>query len=222
MDVTFGEWTFAAELLYRPDFRSLDDFWVEGSQDVEVKDGHLFVRTAKQKNKEATYVSSVFSKRYFKGDLLVEYTARDTGTDTQGNFNLFLHTTDPSGRDLYETRGERSGEYGEYHLLNNYLFTFLRSNVDGEGQDTPRARYRLRRDPGFVLKKEAHSYEWALNRWYRFKFLSRAGVVGISVDEHPFETYCWRDPQPLSEGYLAFRTFCSHLEIKDCSVYQVG
>ncbi len=221
MQIQFGDRKLDGELIYQPDFSTLDDFWCEGSQDVHVKANHLFIKTNLERDPEYTFICSVFSKKFFKGDLLAEFYAQDVHEESHGNFNMFIHTTMRDGRDLYETRKERTGDYPEYHVMNNYLYTFLRSSVEGEGATKPRARYRLRRDPGFILKKEVNSYEWEHFRWYKFQFLIKDGIAGISVDDNPFETYCWKDEEPLTEGYLAFRTFRSHLEIKDFKIYQV-
>lgn len=220
MPATFAGKALDAELLYESGFPNLDDFWYEGTPDVKAEGGSLVVRTLLERDERKHFVSSVFLKRIFKGDVLVRYRARSIHADSHRNFNFFIHTRHPDGRDLYATRGERSGDYPEYHVLDNYLFTCLKSDQqDREGFDF--FRYRMRRDPGFHLMKEVHSYRCENFRWYTFEYLIRQGEVSVCLDELPHECYTWRDPQPLREGYLGFRSFMSHLEFKDLRVFQV-
>jgi hypothetical protein len=220
MDLSFAGTKLSGDLLYQTNFDNLDDFWHEGSPDVSVNAGSLILRTLFERDDAKHFVSSVFLKRIFRGDLMVEFQARSIHADSHRNFNFFIHTRHPDGRDLYATRGERTGDYPEYHVLDNYLFTCLKSDQqDHEGFDF--FRYRMRRDPGFCLMKEVHAYRCENFRWYTFQFLVRQGAVSVCIDRLPHECYTWHDPRPLTEGYLGFRSFMSHLEYKNFSVFQV-
>jgi hypothetical protein len=219
--IRFGERDLRVAAAYASDFESLDDFWFEGTPDVTVEAGSLVVRTTLTRDDRYRFISSVFCGKPFQGNLLVEFDARSIHPDSHRNFNLFLHTRLRDGRDLYGTRGERRGDYPEYHAMDNYLFTFLPGNVAGEDPPREYSRWRFRRNPGFRLMKEIHSTPIEQQRWYHFQYLVRDGVVACSVDRNPLETYGWRDPDPLSGGHLGFRTFCSHMAYRTLRVWRV-
>lgn len=221
--ITFADKPLRGEGVYSSDFRSLDDFWWEGSPDVTVRDGSLLVRTTFQRDDRRHFISSVFCRRPFRGDVLVEFDARSIHAESHRNFNFFLHTTMPDGRDLFATRAERTGDYPEYHVMDNYLFTFL--PVAGELVQSEKvqdwARWRFRRNPGFRLMKEINAPAVVNDRWYHFQYLVQDGLVASSVDRNSLETYAWRDDAPLTEGYMGFRTYCSHIEYRDLKVWQL-
>lgn len=90
--------------------------------------------------------------------------------------------------------------------MDNYLFTCLKSDQQNpDGSDM--FRYRMRRDPGFHLMKEAHAYRCENHRWYAFQYLIRKGEVGVCIDRLPHEAYTWLDPQPLAEATSASARF---------------
>jgi hypothetical protein len=222
--ITVANKTLRGRLVYSSDFRSLEDFWWEGTPDVSARDGSLFVRTVLQRVDSRHFVSTVFCRRPLKGNVLVEFDARSIHPEGSHNFNFFLHTTMPDGRDLFATRGERTGDYPEYHAMNNYLFTFLPAGgelVQAEKvQDW--ARWRFRRNPGFRLMKEVNAPAVVNDRWYHFQYLVHEGLIAASVDRDPLETYAWRDDAPLTGGHMGFRTYCSHIEYRDLKVWQIA
>ena len=210
----------SGELIYRTDFASMDDFWAEGSPDVSVSGNELIIRTTFERDPKTHFVCSVFLRKVFTGNLLVEYEGQSRDKRSARNFNFFIHTAGPDGRDLYDTRRERNGGYDQYHALSNYLFTCVASDrKTPDGSD--KMRIRMRRDPGFVLMSEAHSHRSENFRWYAFQYLVRDGEVSLCVDHLPQETYTWRDPKPLTAGYLGFRTYMSHLALRNFRVYQL-
>ncbi|MFC1582643.1 DUF1961 family protein [Planctomycetota bacterium] len=220
MNIDLPDRTVDGELVYENDFSSLDDIWWEGGTEVKADGNSLFVSTALDRGDSFDWVISVFLKPRFQGDLLVDYRAQSVHADCHLNFNFFIHTDMPDGRDLFETRAERTGNYSEYHELSNYLFTSLPAG-DAEVEGETVMRQRMRRDPGFRLMKEVHSGTCEHFRWYRFRYLVKDGEVRIYVDEDPCESYAWRDPQPLTSGHIGFRSYCSMLEYRDLRVYQV-
>jgi hypothetical protein len=224
MQINFGGNPIEAKELYSTDFSSMDDFWAEGTPDVYTENNELYLKTTLERTTtDFNWVSSVFLKQPFSGNLLIEYDGFSFHEDSHRNFNFFIHTQLVDGRDMYETREERTGDYGEYHIMDNYLFTCLPSggeemlNPDG----STKFRIRMRRDPGFQLRKEAHSYICENFRWYNFQFLVKDGTVSICIDKMPHETYTWIDEEPLTKGLIGFRSFMSHLKFKNLKVYQV-
>ena len=220
MDISFFDRHLQCHLVYETGFETLDEVWVEGSPDVGVKKNLLCVRTSRERDRGIRFVCSVFVRRIFEGDLLVTFEGRSVAAWSHRNFNFFIHTMPRDGRDLYATRGERTGDYPEYHVMDNYLFTCLpseRRNPDGSAM----FRYRMRRNPGFELMREEHGYRCEDGRWYRFEYLVHAGLVGVRVDGRDDQTYTWVDRQALRRGYLGFRTYISDLEFRDLRVYGV-
>jgi hypothetical protein len=220
--ITFGDRNFQANLQYASEFTSLDDFWFEGTPDVTVSGGSMYLRTALARDERHHYVSSVFCRERFREDVMIEFDARSIHLLSQRNFNFFIHTTMDDGRDLYQTRRERTGDYPEYHSMRNYLFTFLPTVVEAAGATEPTAaRWRFRRNPGFTLIKEVISSTIEQQRWIHFQYSVHDGLVACSVDRNPLQTFGWHDPEPLREGYFGFRTYCSHLEYRNLRVWNI-
>lgn len=220
MDFTFSNREFKGDIVYETDFSNIDDFWTEGSPKAKVENGELEIETVYDRTGDFHWVQSVFLNKVFTGNLMAEYKGMSLGEKSHRNFNFFIHTLGPDGKNLYETRGERTGDYGDYHVLDNYLFTCLRSDQK-QPDGTDMFRYRLRRDPGFQLRKEAHGYECVNDRWYTFQYLVKGGEISVCVDELPHETYTWHDDAPLTSGYVGFRTYMSRLRFKDFKIYRV-
>jgi hypothetical protein len=221
MKERFADRDIPVDLIYENAFSDLDGLWYEGSPDMSVENNQLLLKTTFDRTPDCRFVMTAFIKKIFKGDLLVSFDAQDIDDQPHRNFNFFLHTTNRDGRDVYETRNERNGDYPNYHTMNNYLFTALNSdktNPDGSTQ----FRFRMRRDPGFGLMNEAFGYRCEAQRWYGFKYLLSNGTVSMTIDDLPEQTYCWRDPEPLCCGYLGFRTYMSHLAIRKLKVFRVA
>jgi hypothetical protein len=129
------------------------------------------------------------------------------------NLNFFLHYSDPSGGDLYDSRGDRGdGEYVKYHELTGYILTYLRDR-HGEAEPGPDGepvgRMRIRRCPGFRLLAEHYGYHCRTGRAYRIAVEKRGSTLSFDVDgEVRLEA---DDPDPLVGGHLGFRTFRTHV-----------
>jgi len=206
-----------ARLVYANDFASMDDFWREGGEDARTEGGRLFIDTALERAPGCRHAATVFCRRQFTGDILVRFEAQSTDERSHRNFNFFMHAALPGGGDLYATRDTRTGDYPEYHTFDNYLFTYLPAE-DG----TPRARFRLRRNPGFRLMHEAHAHTCVNFRWYTFQYLLQVGEVRTYVDDDPRAHFGWNDPAPLAGGLIGFRTFQSRLAIRALRVYAIS
>ncbi|MFH1377148.1 MAG: DUF1961 family protein [Planctomycetota bacterium] len=220
MKERFADREIAVDLIYKNEFSTMDDLWCEGSPDMSVENQKLVLKTTFDRSPDCRFVMTAFIRKIFDGDLLVSFDAQDIDDQPHRNFNFFLHTTNGDGRDVYETRNERNGDYPNYHTMNNYLFTALNSdktNPDGSSQ----FRFRMRRNPGFLLMKEAFGYRCEAQRWYGFKYLLSNGTVSMTIDDLPEQTYQWRDPDPLRSGYLGVRTYMSHLSIRRLKVFRV-
>jgi len=184
-----------------------DDWWVEGGERVWVDDGHLRVKADPPGARDPGYVCTVWHKTPVDGELHVAFDAHviDSSCDAN-NINFFLLYADPAGTPLHETRGDRAdGAYGHYHGLNGMIVTFLNDTDSGSGK----ARFRMRRCPGFRLVDENYDYHCRTGVTYHVELTRLGGEVACAVDG---TTYLrWTDPDPLARGLIGFRTYRTDL-----------
>jgi len=121
--------------------------------------------------------------------------------------------SDPGGRPLYDTRETRAGaDYNLYHDLNGYIVTFLqdaseRSEAWPDG--TPKARFRMRRCPGFRLIDEAHDDHCRQGVTYHVAMTRQGTRLAYAVDGEVYASA--EDPEPLEKGIIGLRTFRTEL-----------
>lgn len=152
---------------------------------------------------------TVWAAREFPEDVIVEYTATchedDTDEITGRNFNCFFAATGADGEAGTLAETDRSGDYGEYHGIPNYVFTLTYRHT------------RMRRDPGFEKRSEFrvgaqpdHSYDVQL--------LKRGGEIAATLDGRL--VHRWTDPDPLGAGWVGLRTWNTHLTYDRWEVYE--
>jgi len=201
--------------LFFEDFSDgMEDWWVEGGRQVQVKDGRLHVDADPPAGVTDGGVCTVWCKRQFQGDVRVEFDAHVIESlPNVNNINFFLCYSDPAGKPLYETRDDRkTATYSLYHELNGHIFTYLRdarltagANPDGSAK----GRFRIRRNPGFHLLGEAFDYHCEQGRTYHVVLTKQGGNLSMAVDG---KVYCRAiDPQPLEGGLLGLRTYRTYL-----------
>jgi len=174
-------------------------WWVEGGQNVGVESGYLRIKAdpligsgkwctvwtpiVVSKNVQISYDAHILSSR-----------------KNRNNINLFLFYSDPSGKNLHETRALReSAEYSLYHGLKGYIITF----VKGEKDD---ARIRIRRCPGFKLLKEGNGYHCRRGNTYHFTVTKNKHEIIFDVDNGKYSLSA-EDQSPLFIGRIGFRTY---------------
>ena len=178
-----------------------------------VQDGRLHVKADPPEPGDG-YVCTVWCKTPVHGDVRVEFDAHVVHSHIDANnVNFFLLYSDPAGKPLYGTRGDRpSAGYKLYHGLNGYIFTFL-NDLKRQGGTHPdgstKARLRARRCPGFNLLSECFDYHCQRGRTYHVTIEKAGGHLAFSVDGQV--TLSAADPEPLSEGLIGLRTFRTHL-----------
>ena len=193
--------------------QGMDDWWVEGGEEVRVEDGRLVIR-ADNPTTTRTKACTVWCKTPHPGEFVLELDAHVLASSIQANnINLFLAFSDPSGTPLYQTREDRSaGEYGKYHQLSGNIITFLNDpkgeappNADG----TPKARVRIRRCPGFELLSQEYSGRCQIGETYHIKVTRSGGWIVFEVNGK--EMHRAEDRTPLEAGLLGLRTFRTEL-----------
>lgn len=175
----------AEKVLFTEDFESYPDtaalpagWWSEGSKAVRIESGHLRADANLDNTGEDYGASTIWLERTFSGDLRVEFDARVLASDgDKNNINFFFLFSDPSGKPLRQTCNDRAdGEYGKYHKLNGYVFTFL---ADG---NPDKARFRMRDDPGFNLLQESLTYECRRDKTYHIAITKEGSRITFAVD----------------------------------------
>lgn len=202
-----------------PDGPALPDgWWVEGGEKVCIEQGRLRVQANPAEGAIAAdrhnLVCTVWCPQTVAGDVRIAFDACVLASETEvRNINLFFLYSDPSGKLLQETPGERrTAAYDAYHGLNGYILTFLADvpkarqyHADG----TAKARLRLRRCPGFALVDETYDHHCETGRVYRVEIVRVGGRITGAVDGTVYLR--WEDPQPHAAGLIGFRTFRTDL-----------
>ena len=193
--------------------RGIENWWSEGGERVWVEDGHLHMKADNPKVPGGG-VATAWLKTQVTGDFRLEVEAHVvSSTLDANNINLFFCYSDPSGRPLIETREtRRNAEYALYHKLNGYIVTFL-NDFEGEGGRNPdgstKARYRIRRNPGFRLLSEKFAARCRQGVTYRLGVTKRGGAIELSIDGR--DVLSAADPEPLQGGLIGLRTYRTYL-----------
>lgn len=116
--------TYRLRLVFEDDFDNLDNWLVETTGKVVVKNNWL-VWDCFSGGKQA---GTIWCKREFAGPTVVQFDA--VGEAGARNLNFILYATHPKG--LPQTTKSRTGEYKEYHVFPNYIGTYLTPRVEGE------------------------------------------------------------------------------------------
>ena len=207
-DGMFNDEIQSNNILFFEDFsKGMDNWWVEGSRNICVKDNRLYVNTDSEMSDNV--VCTVWCKKKFPPDIQVEYDAHIVQSSIGvNNINFFLSYSDPSGRPLYETKGNRaSGNYKLYHNLNGNIFTYLSGGTNPNG--SPRARFRIRHNPGFKLLAEIYDYHCVQGKTYHVKITKRGGNLKIEVDGKVYLNAV--DDNTCGSGLIGLRTYQTYL-----------
>jgi hypothetical protein len=203
------------KVLYMENFDSYADgsklpigFWSEGSKAVRIENGRLHADANLDKNGEDYGTSTIWLDKTFEGDICVEFDAHVLASDGEkNNINFFFLFSDPSGRPLRQTKNERAdGQYGKYHKLNGYVFTFLANG------NPDKARFRMRDDPGFHLLQEDFTYECKQNKTYHITIKKEGNRITYAVDGMVYMDKIddTANPEHMS-GIIGFRTWHTEL-----------
>ena len=207
-------------LILHEDFSDgMEDWWVEGGQEVWVEEGRLHVRANPPADAQEGYAATVWHRTPIEGDVRIEMQAHVLASEPGvNNINTFLFYADPEGRPLYQTRHERAdANYGYYHDLDGYIVTFLATMQDGDAM----ARTRLRRCPGFELIHETlHPMGVHEGQTYHLVF-TRIGDT-LSVEANGENVGEMTDPERHERGLLGLRTFRTYLWWDEIRVYDLS
>jgi hypothetical protein len=203
------------KVLFMEDFDSYSDgpklpigFWHEGSKAVRIENGRLHADANLDNNGEDYGASTIWLDKTFEGDICVEFDAHVLSSDGEkNNINFFFLFSDPSGRSLRQTMNKRAdGQYGKYHKLSGYVFTFLANGNPGN------ARFRMRDDPGFHLLQENFAYECKQNKTYHVTVSKERNRITYEVDGTVYMDKVDDTANPEHKsGIIGFRTWHTEL-----------
>jgi hypothetical protein len=132
--------------------------------------------------------------------------------DRVSDLNCFWMAQDP--RRPEERPTGRSGKFSDYDSLLTYY-------VGHGGNNNTTTRFR--RYDGTAARPLLPEHDLSgrrfllePNRTYRLRVVARDGVAEYWCDGQRIFTF--RDPQPLRQGWFAFRTVRSHLRIRDFTI----
>ncbi len=214
------------QVIFRDNFKNLKNWWIEGGQSVTVRNGKLYVKADPvtfDKGKNGG-VCTVWNKIPVSGNVKIDFDVCVISSKTNvNNINLFLFFSDPTGPDLQSSAGSRkSADYPLYHNLNGYIFTYLndaqkRGPVNNDG--STKARFRIRRCPGFNLLTQAYDYHAEKNKIYHISIIRRDKMLSIAVDGKIYLKAS--DETPFKSGYWGFRTFRTWLWFGQVTVSKI-
>jgi len=212
--------------LFKEDFNSYPDnsklptsWWREGSKAVRLENGHLHADANLDGNGEDYGTSTIWLDKIFEGDIKVDFDAHIQASDGEkNNINFFFLFSDPSGRSLRQTKNERAdGQYGKYHKLNGYVFTFL---ANGNPEN---AGFRMRDDPGFHLLQENFTYECKQNKTYHITITKKGNRITYSVDGTVYMDKIDDAANPEHKsGIIGFRTWHTDLRWDNLKVTELN
>lgn len=187
----------------------MDNWWVEGSQDVFVDDGRLMVRADPPRGSEKPFVATIWCKTPIRGNTRIEFDAHVISSSTDANnINFFFYMADLAGAPLYDTREDRAdAAYAKYHVMNGNIMTFLKepSAAGDVDEELPPARIRIRHCPGFELLGETFNYHCEAGRTYHLEIVKRDDFIQFWADGRYLLGV--RDPEAWDEGLIGLRTF---------------
>jgi|GEM_PF-1004096 Domain of Unknown Function (DUF1080). len=203
-----GETWQAVELIHET---FADETWrerwvVEGDPEAVAREGRIHVVTPREPS--ASDAATLWWREPLPANVLIEFTAGSTfpaDETNAANLNLFVHARELDGGAY---RFGRSGSYGEYHKIPNYIFTLTGGFQEGWA--------RARRNPGFHLVSEDRTWRSEVGQSYRFRVLIAGGRLRCWIDGK--QVHDFRDPDPLPDGHFALRTWRSRVWWSDVRV----
>jgi hypothetical protein len=218
-----GGETLSVETVFEDRFVAGGGNWLGEGARPEVRQGRLFIDARGPGVPGAT----VWCRRPFEGDVVIEYTVRVEKGEGNTNLNFIACATAADGKSVLDSSAGRTGAYGEYHAFPNYILTYLNSD-DSDRQDRQaadpsklRVRVRLRRDPGFRLLAEVRRPQAIeKGRDYRFAVVLKGPRTALFVDG--WEVLGHTDAEPLPRrGHVAFRTWATHMSVSEFRVSRI-
>jgi hypothetical protein len=149
--------------------------------------------------------ATLWVRREFPADLVIEYAGACLPPSTGRNLNCFFCARSPDGRPLDAI--PRTGAYQEYQQFGNYIFTLTCDHT------------RIRRDPGFEQMSELLLGSVQEHR-YLIQIVKQGGRIQAAIDGRLIHDVA--DPAPHGPGWVALRTWNSRVVYDHWAVYELG
>jgi hypothetical protein len=200
----------AAAIIASDDFsRGLDKWVVEQMPGgaVTAKNGVLTIDDKKG--------CTVWLRQKLTAPVEISYEVTMSAGARVSDLNCFWMASDPKNpADLFHKNHTRTGKFGTYDSLHTYYVGYGANGntttrfrrYDGT-TDRPLLPENDRSDPALMLKA---------GRAYTITLIARDGEARFICDGKTIFTH--KDPQPLAEGWFAFRTVNSKMLIKNFRV----
>mgnify|MGYP000377406904 CR=1 FL=1 len=205
--------TVMPRLLYSETFDSGLSSWEVEQQpggEVFIEDGHLVIADEGG--------CSVWFRKKLTAPLVITYTVRASSKARVSDINCFWMATEPgSPDDHFGGDHGRTGAFATYDSMQTYYVGY-----GGNYNSTTRFR-RYTGDGKRPLLPEhdlsAPEYMIQPDHTYHIRLVAAGGRAQYSRDGELLFDYA--DDEPLTEGWFAFRTVLSRLEIDDFQVWRI-
>ncbi len=198
--VVVGDDTYQVGWLFSESFGDgWEDRWVAECDScfLRAENGKLYIDDYKG--------ATVWNVDEYPENLIIRYKVKGLDREAnQTNFNLFTHANEPDGSPLVIGKASRrSGVYKAYHVIPNYLTTFVHKWT------------RLRQNPGFNLLSDMPEAS-SVDTEYEIVFTVsqerlRYYINGVKFHDEPNEN-------PLPGGKVGIRTWNTRAAWYDISI----
>ncbi len=167
---------------------------------------------------------SVWRKEKMKGRVVIEYDAQvldENPDDRLSDLNCFWMASDPNASDIWKNLDKRGGKFVNSYTLRLYYLgyggnhntttRFRRYSGDARGVDNPDFR------PAIIKEYTDADNLLKPGKWYHIKITTDGLRTQYFIDGKRLVDF--RDPEPLTEGWFAFRTTLSRTRLTNFSYH---
>jgi rhamnogalacturonan endolyase len=206
-----SQWGKPGAVLVRDDFSGPLTRWVaeyarKPGNVVENRDGRLLM--------DVDSGATVWLDKPLSGNVQISFTRRvvvDGGENERlSDLNVFWMARDPERDNLFT----RSGKFEDYDDLSMYYV-----GIGGNRNTTTRLRRYGDGRRELVGEYTDAAHLLVPNRDYRIEIAVYDGCTRVRVDGNTWFT--WRDPHPLTRGYLGLRTTWSRQTVDDLTIQRL-
>jgi hypothetical protein len=205
-------WNSGLTLLHQDDFRDGLEQWVVEQQPggrTWTEHGTMII--------EDTGGCSVWFRQKMAAPVVITYKIKASSRARVSDINCFWMASEPGyPDDHFRVNHSRDGSFASYDLLQTYY-------VGMGGNSNSTTRFRRYEGGGKRPLLDEHDLQDAdslitPDQEYEIMLVAADGVA--SFYRNGKLMLQWKDPEPLEEGWFAFRTVWSRLEIRDFRVWK--
>lgn len=161
---------------------------------------------------------SVWRKEKMKGRTTIEYDAQvvsENPDDRLSDLNCFWMATDPGAPDIFKNLDKRGGRFLNSYTLRLYYLGYGGNHntttrfrrYDGDARGVDSAAYR----PKILTEYTDADHLLKPGKWYHVKITADGLRTQVFINGERIVDF--RDPEPLTEGWFAFRTTLSRTRL---------